>query len=67
MRNYITPEHCPLSDAAIEARQVSSVANSNQRLELVHNDRLSDAEGNRVGAPSAVVSSDFQGFGSFAS
>ncbi|POR42694.1 hypothetical protein [Methylobacterium sp. V23] len=67
MRNYITPKHCPLSDAAIEKRHVSSVANSNQRLELVQDDRIRDASQKHFSVPSKVVpsTSDFEGFGSF--
>jgi hypothetical protein len=67
MRNYITPDHCALSDALTEAQHLSSVANSNRRLEVVHNERWSDADGASLDLPSKVVppSSDFEGFGSF--
>ena len=67
MRNYITPDHCALSDPLAEARHVSSVANSNRPLDVVHDNRWSEATGASLDLPSKVVphSSDFEGFGSF--
>jgi hypothetical protein len=67
MRNYITPDHFDLSDTTTEARHVSSVANSNQRLGLVHDDRNGKPAGSRSDMPGKVVqpSPDFEGFGSF--
>ena len=67
MRNYITPDHCALSDALTEARHLSSVANSNRRLEVVQNERRSDTADASLDLPRKAVppSSDFEGFGSF--
>jgi hypothetical protein len=67
MRNYITPDHCALSTPSTEARHVSSVANSNQRLELVKDDRNSNVTDARSNLATKVAphSIDFEGFGSF--
>jgi hypothetical protein len=67
MRNHITTTHCALSTASVEAHRVTSVATSNQRLELVHDERSREAEASQSSSPckSAPASSDFEGFGSF--
>ena len=67
MRNYITPDHCNLSDVETEARNVSRVANGNQRLSLVRGDRDGEPARPPTAIPGKVVlpSSDFEGFGTF--
>lgn len=66
MRNHITPDHAAWPNASQHARFASSVAVSNQRLELVRDDHAEQAaKTNTEHQGTAVPASDFEGFGSF--
>lgn len=66
MRNHITPDESAWANASRQAHFAATAANSNQRLDLVHDERAEPAAGAIVDSPASVLpASDFEGFGSF--